>query len=134
MRATQQRDGRSWAENADDTFVVPNFIVGTLNALVIHVNSDSFLTSDPDMMSGDIIVQGQQSAILCMCPHPLDSLLVISSQSGQLFRWDFEIQKVVTISSVQDSSATCLVYDTRGENLGMSANNAVMVIFRELTC
>lgn len=79
------------------TFWVPDFIVGTSDALVVGVDSSVFDEVSPEDRRGTLLVQGMAETVSDVCCHPRKTLVVLSCYNGTLQVWDYDMKLLMNL-------------------------------------
>jgi cilia- and flagella-associated protein 251 len=74
------------------TFWVPDFMIGTSDALIVGVDSAVYDEVSPDDRRGTLLVQGMADNVSDVCCHPNKTLVALSSYNGTLQVWDYDMK------------------------------------------
>jgi WD40 repeat protein/Ca2+-binding EF-hand superfamily protein len=115
-----------------ETMRVPNFVVATANSLVLLVNAAVFELLDEEQRRGEVIIQGQDSAIHAIAAHPEAPQFALASDSGSVQIWDYEQQALMVFAKYEKLSGTCCSFDPKGELLAVGfANGGIKILNSE---
>ena len=79
-------------------FWVPNFIVGTTDALVVGVNSAIFDEVNPDDRRGVLLLQGFPDEVSSLACHPSRPLVAFTCHGqGSLHLWDYDMKLLMNL-------------------------------------
>ena len=70
-------------------FVVPDFVVGTRQAYVVHMEAVLFEEVEADNRRGTLLVQGMSDEVHGIAMHPYKEEIAIACYSGGLYLWDY---------------------------------------------
>ena len=111
----------------DAQFWVPDFVVGTSDALVVGVEAALFQEIRPDDRRGTLLLQGMIDSIQCITCHPNKSLLVIVCVGGTIQIWDYDLKLLINLRELNGKDAardgkprwipTTVEFDRRGRYL-----------------
>ena len=69
--------------------MVPDFIVGTRQAYVVHMEAVLFEEVEADNRRGTLLVQGMSDEVHGIAMHPKKQEIAIACYSGGLYLWDY---------------------------------------------
>jgi WD40 repeat protein/Ca2+-binding EF-hand superfamily protein len=79
-------------------FWVPNFIVGTTEALVVGIDSAIFDEVNPDDRRGVLLLQGFPDEVSCLACHPSRPLVAFTCHGqGSLHLWDYDMKLLMNL-------------------------------------
>jgi WD40 repeat protein len=79
------------------TFWVPDFMIGTSEALIVGVESAVYDEVSPDDRRGTLLVQGMAENVSDVCCHPHKTLVALSSYNGTLQVWDYDMKLLMNL-------------------------------------
>ena len=79
------------------TFWVPDFMIGTSDALIVGVESGVYDEVSPDDRRGTLLVQGMADNVSDVCCHPSQTLVALSSYNGTLQVWDYDMKLLMNL-------------------------------------
>ena len=111
-----------------ESFVCPNFVVSTANAMIIDVASESFRSTDPDYQRGKLLVQGQDQPVMVVAAHPSLPRVAIGGYSGNLHLWEYTTRKVLLLSIFRNLLIHSLAFDPKSLYLAVGFTNGVVKV------
>lgn len=120
-------------------FWVPDFIVGTVDAFVIGVESALFDEVKREDRRGILLLQGMSSYIAAVACHPGQPLIAILCSNGTLQLWNYELKLLMCIREFPSDPenknipkgsvhATCLSFDNTGGFLAVGFSSGIVKI------
>ena len=86
-------------------FWVPNFIVGTTDALVVGVDSTIFDEVNPDDRRGVLLLQGFPDDVSSLACHPSRPLVAFTCHGqGSLHLWDYDMKLLMNLREFTNKS------------------------------
>ena len=79
------------------TFWVPDFMIGTSDALIVGAESAVYDEVSPDDRRGTLLVQGMADSVSDICCHPTKTLVAVSSYNGTLQVWDYDMKLLMNL-------------------------------------
>lgn len=103
-------------------FACPSFMVSTLTGKLLSVSSESFSTVDQDCPSGaELLLESPACSITDIAAHPLrPELLMLSSEAGQLLRWDLASRSCLALRQLSS--------DYKADRLVLARDGAFLVV------
>ena len=104
-------------------FWVPDFVVGTQDALVVGVESAIFQEIRAEDRRGTLLLQGMTDEIMSMCCHPKRPLLAIICFGGNLQIWDYELKLLLNLRELNLKNSktklqpSIIAFDLQGKYL-----------------
>lgn len=83
-------------------FWVPDFIVGTTDALVVGMESVLFQEIRAEDRRGTLLLQGMIDEIKAICCHPSKPLLALACAGGTLQIWDFDLKLLINLRELNN--------------------------------
>jgi len=78
-------------------FWVPDFIVGTTDALVVGVEALLFQEIRADDRRGTLLLQGMIDGVKTIACHPNKSLMVLACSGGAVQVWDYDLKLLINL-------------------------------------
>ena len=78
-------------------FWVPDFVVGTTDALVVGVEALLFQEIRPDDRRGTLLLQGMIDSVKTIACHPNKSLIVLACTGGAVQVWDYDLKLLINL-------------------------------------
>lgn len=106
----------------DLPFSVPDFLVGTANALVVGVEVAAFQEIEPTARRGTLLVQGLDAPVSAVATHPFLPQLAVCADSGALQLWDYEARRLLSVRlfrSDEVSQPLSAAFDPAGKFLAV---------------
>lgn len=94
-------------------FWVPDFIVGTLSALIVLVQSEIFDEIRKEDRSGTLLLQGIAQTVSSVACHPFKSLVTFACTDGTLQVWDYELKLLLNYREFNDAAAALAAANAR---------------------
>ncbi|KAE8635160.1 hypothetical protein XENTR_v10002531 [Xenopus tropicalis] len=109
-----------------DQFAISNFIVSTVDSVVLHVHTDGTVLKEH--------MHEPSEAVHALACHPCEHLIAIGSYSGLLKVWNYKARKLF-ISRIfgKGKSLHCLSYDPKGFLLGAGFTDGSVYILDAMT-
>ncbi|XP_075690400.1 cilia- and flagella-associated protein 251 isoform X2 [Rhinoderma darwinii] len=109
-----------------DQFAISNFIVSTLDGMVLHVFTDGTMLKK--------VLQEPTEAVHALACHPSKTQIAVGSYNGILKVWDYKDRKsFVSRIFGNDKSLHCLAYDPKGVFLAAGFTDGSVLILDAVT-
>lgn len=86
-------------------FWVPDFTVGTREALVVGVESAIFQEIRPDDRRGMLLLQGMVNDVMSTSCHPNKSLLGLVCIGGSIQIWDYDLKLLINLRELNTNDS-----------------------------
>lgn len=86
-------------------FWVPDFVVGTTDALVVGVEALLFQEIRADDRRGTLLLQGMVDAVETVACHPNKSLMVLACVGGAVQVWDYDLKLLINLRELNQKEA-----------------------------
>jgi len=118
---------------AAGTLKCPDFIVATLNALVIGCSAALFDELDEADRRGTLLVQGNDAAVHGLALHPSLPRFAISGFSGTLQLWDYDERRILLMRLFDRLLGSTLAFDSKGKYLAAGFTNGALKVLDGMT-
>eukprot|EP00753_Platysulcus_tardus_P018249 PLAT6795.1.p2 GENE.PLAT6795.1~~PLAT6795.1.p2 ORF type:complete len:975 (+),score=426.58 PLAT6795.1:45-2927(+) len=117
------------------SFWVPDFVVGTQNALVLGAEARMFDELVPERRRGTLLMQGMDGSIHDALTHPRLPHLYIAISSGVLQVWDHHDKKLVNMRIFDPAKLNpqCMALDSSGRTLAIGFANGIVKLLDAAT-
>lgn len=114
---------------------LPDFLVGTRSATIIHINAHLFQAVLPEDRRGTVLVQGMADEVHGIALHPTESLLLIACYSGGLYLWDYNLKtlRMVRLFDASKFRPHCISFDHAGLTLAVGFTSGTVKIIDPTT-
>jgi len=114
----------------EESFSVPDFVVGTKKAFIVGVESVLFEEVVPERRRGTLLVQGLDDAIHGLAAHPFLPQLAVSCYSGSLQLWDYEEKRLLMVRPFDPAKwrPHCLAFDPNGRYLAVGFTSGYLKV------
>lgn len=86
--------------STSNQFHVPDFIVGTSEALIVALEASAFHALEPRARGGTVMLQGMKNAISDLSAHPQREMLaLVSEHSGAIQLWNYASQRLLNVKT-----------------------------------
>lgn len=116
--------------DGQDSFSVPDFIVGTKKAFIVGVESALFEEVLPERRRGTLLVQGLDDEVHGLASHPYLTQIAVSCYSGSLQLWDYEEKRLLMVRPFDPAKMRpqCLAFDPNGRFLAVGFTNGLVKV------
>lgn len=118
---------------AAGTLRCPDFIVGTLNALIIGCSAALFDELDESARRGTLLVQGNDAAVHGLALHPSLPRFAICGYSGTLQLWDYDERRILLMRLFDRLLCSALAFDPKGKYLAAGFTNGSVRVLNGMT-
>lgn len=129
------KPGARYAEQtaAAGTLKCPDFIVGTLNALIIGCSAALFDELDESARRGALLVQGNDAPVHGLALHPSLPRFAICGYSGTLQLWDYDERRILLMRLFDRLLCSALAFDPKGKYLAAGFTNGALRVLNGMT-
>lgn len=115
------------------TLKCPDFVVGTLNALIISCTASMFDELDEANRRGSLLVQGNDAAVHGLALHPSLPRFAICGYSGVLQLWDYDERRILLMRLFDRLLGSALAFDGKGKYLAAGFTNGTVKVLNGMT-
>jgi WD40 repeat protein len=116
--------------SSQDSFTVPDFVVGTKKAFIVGVEAALFEEVLPERRRGTLLVQGLDDEVHGLATHPYLTQIAVSCYSGSLQLWDYEEKRLLMVRPFDPTKMRpqCLAFDPNGRFLAVGFTNGLVKV------
>tara|TARA_B100000482_G_scaffold192413_1_gene180505 strand:- start:2702 stop:5512 length:2811 start_codon:yes stop_codon:yes gene_type:complete len=109
---------------------LPDFLVGTKSATIIHLHANLFQAVLPEDRRGTVVVQGMADEVHGIALHPTKSYILITCYSGGLYLWDYNIKtlRMVRLFDPMKLRPHCISFDHVGLSLAVGFTSGTVKV------
>jgi WD40 repeat protein len=86
------------------------------------------------MFEADVLMQGQNSAIVGIATHPSKAQIAVASYAGMVQVWDYELSEVLVAKPFEGNLIPqCLAYSPDGHTLAIGFTNGTLLLADSLS-
>lgn len=111
----------------------PDFVVGTLNALIIGCTASLFDELEESGRRGSLLVQGNDAPVHGLALHPSLPRFALCGHSGTLQLWDYDERKILLMRLFDRLLCSALAFDPKGRYLAAGFTNGSVRILHGMT-
>jgi WD40 repeat protein/Ca2+-binding EF-hand superfamily protein len=118
--ADEDEDTNKGNEGEEESFIVPDFVVGTASAFIVGMSATLFGEHEPEKRRGTLLMQGINDAIHGLAAHPRLPQLALSSYSGVVQLWDYVGKRLIMMRRFDPERGfrpQCLAFSPDGKRL-----------------
>ncbi|TMW56015.1 hypothetical protein Poli38472_008663 [Pythium oligandrum] len=118
------------AQEDEEFFHVPDFVVGTASAFIVGMSADLFAEHEAERRRGTLLMQGINDEIHGLATHPKYSQLALSSYSGAVQLWDYNSRRLIMMRKfdAEKFRPQCLTFSPEGKRLFVGFTSGVIKI------
>jgi WD40 repeat protein len=115
------------------TLHCPDFVVGTLNALIIGCSASLFDELEESARRGSLLVQGNDAPVHGLALHPSLPRFALCGYSGTLQLWDYDERRILLMRLFDRLLGSALAFDAKGKYLAAGFTNGTLKVLNGMT-